>query len=440
MSAMGRRLQRVVATQPAPDETQVPGYLPPVLVRPTGTNYVRYEDLVQSGDTITTTTSGAQVTRLFGAGVFQTIINRCPSGKTITFPAGKFIINQPGWAAVSGGNGSGAVRWPKYSAGAVGAKPAPRDLEGLVAAEETYTVFEVLENTAPEQNIAPTWFQAGFSGSVQQHWANIVWRGTEQGDQTPDGTSLNPGPGNDGTSKVIFTNVQLFNTPAGSTMRDCLSVGASGNNGAPPGESFLLQFHGTADSTLCRVHVDGRRTVNGPTYAAAGITIANSIRTTATDCSARYCMGMVFFQTVNCRTYDVFIGDVNDTAPVHITLPRCGSGTLNHERTTGTVHTRLTLETHVNPNRLVEQVHHSNDDWVYTRSGEASVSVANGTLEFIDVRHNASHNSGRLYLDTWIPYWNGNTMQESNPPYIHESDGTAHPYTWVYGGKHIAVG
>ncbi len=432
MSRFARRLQRAVN-----GGIEGEGYLPPILARPSGTDYVRYEDLVQGGDSVTTSVVGSQTVRQFGDGVFQTIIERCPANKWITFPAGVFEINTPGWDAASGIAGSGACRWPKTSYGAIGNCPPGTSWDDL-APDNLRTVFRVKANTAPAQNVAGSWFQVGFTGSVKQSWANIHFEGTEQGMQVPGDTGNNSGPGNDGTSHRLFTNFFTWNMAADSEARDILSTGWFGNNGAPPGETFGFQWYYSSNGTLCRINTDGRRAAGGPCYGGAGITLGNNFNTVVRDSYAHhgYAAGLVFFQTVNCRSWGCTLGDKNDHTTNHVNGQTHGDW-LNHERTTGNIHTNIALDCYAVGRSQVEHVSHSNDTYTVNNQSQTG-QIANGTLRLVNPTNSQILFGGAGYpptFATWIPYWTGNSMTVANKPVVVESDGvTPIPAKWNYGG------
>lgn len=411
-----------------------PGYLPPILTRPTGADYVAYEDLVQGGDSVTTTTVGSQVVRQFGPGAFQTIIERCPANKWITFPAGVFEINTPGWNI----GDNAACQWPKTSFGAIGNCPPGTGWDDL-APDSERTVFRVKANTAPAKNIAGGWFKVGYSGSVKQTWANIHFEGTEQGMQStsaPDYAS--GGPGNDGTSHRLFTNFFAWNLADDSSARDILSTGNYGNNGAPPGETFNFQWYHSTGAVLCRVNADGRRQAGGPIYGSAGITFGNTLNSLMIDCYAHhlYQAGIVFFQTANCHTYGCILGHPTDKTTAHITFNKTLGCWFNHERTTGSTHTDTVLNVYA-VNAATEHISHSNDSWTLSRSGQ-NIPIDNGTVKFINPTWSKVLFGGSGYpitYATWVPYWTGNTMTLANKPITVQTNGTTTiAAKWNYGG------
>lgn len=398
---------------------------------------VWFEDLLRTGDLvkITTDAQGAKF-YAFGERVFQTVAERCPAGKQLAFGrdgGGTYEINTPGWSASGGVADSGAFRMPKQCAGLVGLTPPGDSLDRLTLLK-LRTVFRVKPNTAPAKNVPGGWFQIGFSGSTRFDIANIHFEGTEQGMQTPAGTGVNGGPGNDGTSQRIFTNVFAYNMADGCTARDILSTGNYGNNGAPPGESFLFQWYGSTNGVLCRVAVDGRREAGGPIYGAAGITFGNALNCIAIECTAHHCgqAGFVGYQAVNCTTYDLVLGDSDDHKTVHVNKIT-NLDWLNHERTAGFVHYRTVFNT-VNPSaKQREPITHSGDAFVLNRGGK-SYPTASGTLELIDPVYKGLLFSGKISIAQWNPYGSAaSTHTGKVVPIVRKADGTKIPYKLNYG-------
>lgn len=424
--------------------SQYEGYLPPILVRPTGADYVRYEDLVQGTDDVTVTTEGGQVVRRFGPGVFQTVIERCPANKWITFPAGVFEINTPGWNI----GDATACQWPKTSYGAIGNYP-PGDSWNNLAPDDKRTVFRVKEYTArADRNVAGSWFKAGYTGSVKQTWANIHFEGTEQGFQSTSASDYNGVNGNDGTSRKIFTNAFFWQLADDSSARDILSTGNFGNHGAPPGESFSFQWYHSTNPVLCRVNVDGRRAAGGKIYSSAGMTFGNTLNGVMNSCYAHHTgrSAVVFFQTANCRSYNCVLGDDNDRTTQHVSTNVSGN-VLNHERTTGNIHTDMALNCYPVDRPALEHVTHSNDNWTLVRSGQ-SIPIDNGTLKMINQTHSKilfSEMGYPMAIGTWVPYSlnqgvTSNSMTVDNRPIIVASDGVTPVMTrWNYGGTWYTI-
>ena len=78
---------------------------------------------------------------------------------------------------------------------------------------------------------------------------------------------------------------------------------------------------------------------------------------------------------------------------------------------------------------------HSNDNWVLN-SGGTSYPVANGDLTIVNPTHNDLWGNGYLMIQSWSPYWNGDTMK--TPPLLTKSNGrTKIPYAWVHNGSQL---
>jgi len=392
-----------------------------------------FESLMQPGDVVTVTTDASgRKFRAFGPGAFQAIANRVPSGKAIGFLGETYEINEPGWT-----NGDvAAFQVPKYCAGLIGNVP-PGNSQDELAPQRT--VLRIKPNTAPDRNWLGQAIKIGYSGSIRFDLANIHFEGTFQGTQTVVGKTLKPGPGNDGTSPRLFTNVLAYNIADGCTARDILSTGWFGNNGAPPGETFGFQWLGSTSGVLCRVAVDSRRAPGEARFhGSAGITVANSLNVIVTDCRAHWVSnaGFVVFQSAGVETYNLTLGHPTDRT-VHETLGTSLGSNLNHEQTTGTVHHSPVLNVYP-VSRTGVHISHSNSTYTVSRSGR-SIPIANGTVKVIDGKCSPILFGGKLTVQTWIPYDSGNTMTQANVPVIVDKDGNRVAAKWSFGSSWLDV-
>jgi len=390
-------------------------------------NWVEFESLMQAGEEPTVTTDAQGGTfRAFAPDVFTTIADRCPTGKGLIFGYGTYEINTPGWT--HGDNSAWQI--PKTCIGVVGQTP-PGTSWGDIEPTTLRTTLRIKPNTgSTSKNWLGAAIKFGYSGSVRADFANLHFEGTDQGLQTTAAKTIDPGPGNDGTSPRLFTNFFGYNQADGCTMRDCLSTGWYGNNGAPPGEVFGVEWYGSTGGKLHRVCVDGRRAAGGPIYGSAGITFGSSLDCEATDCYAHHCQqaGFVMFQVARCKTYNLVLGDPNDKTTVHVTFNNRKGDWLNHERSTASVHYKTTFNSVYIGGTGVHATN-SNDHYTITRSGE-SIVLDNGWIGVVDpVSWSNLGFSGALMAQTWQAsdtggaYGNGNTMKSSNPPRFVIDDG-----------------
>lgn len=394
-------------------------------------NWVTFESLMQAGDTVTVTTDAQGGTfRAFDPGVFTTVADRVPPGKGIIFGTGTYEINTPGWT--HGDNAAWQIS--KQCIGVVGQTPPGSSWDNILPTTQR-TTLRIKPNTgSTSKNWLGQAIRFGYSGSLRADFANLHIEGTDQGLQTSAAMSISPGPGNDGTSPRLYSNFFGYNQADGCTMRDCLSTGWSGNNGAPPGETFGVSWFGSTGGKLHRVNVDGRRAAGGPIYGSAGITFGSSLDCEATDCYAHHCQQAAFvnFQAVQCNTYGLVLGDPKDTTTVHATMKNRKGDWFNHERTTQCVNYRTTFNS-VYIGTTGVHLTHSNDSWTLSRSGQ-SIPINNGWVGIVDpVSWTNLGFSGAFMIQTWQAsdtggsYGNGNTMRSSNPPRFVIDDGRAVP-------------
>lgn len=393
---------------------------------------VLFSSLQTGTDSVTVTTDAQGGTfRAFGDNVFQNIVTRCPSGKKIVFDTGTYEVNRPNWDSV--GAGAGAVRVPKTCAGFIGREPPGTSWANILPTTRRTTI-RVKPNTAPALNAAGSWFQCGYSGSVRFDYANLHFEGTEQGNQDPAGTGVNAGPGNDGHSRKLFTNFFAWTQANGNTMRDCFSTGWFGNNGAPPGEVFGIEWYHSTNGILSRCAVDGRRELGGPIYASAGYTAGNSVNVIVSECWFHHTAhsALVHFQTANCKSYSTILGDPNDHTTNHISVGRTKGDWLNHEKTTGNLHVDMTLNCFSVGGAQVAHITHSGDAYTLSEGG-ANYTTTNGTLEMVDPKYSNILFGGKLTYQTWIPYGGApNAQLLSNPPITRTKAGVKIPAKWDF--------
>ncbi|WP_449372185.1 hypothetical protein [Arthrobacter psychrolactophilus] len=362
-------------------------------VRPSGAGYVRYEDLYKAGDTVT-----AAMARLTTPAI-------------ITFPPGRFECSdfKTGYNA--------GISIPKIAKGIWGSG------KGTVGGS-TGTIFTMKAGTSTKKALVPSQSSGGTTPTtVMMHsgsttgasFGQFQVAGTEQGH--------------------IFHGFAIYNPGGQVTMTDVLVTGWAGNNGAPPGETFGLTIHGGENHKLLRVEADGRRVSGGSSFGAVGITYQDTVGGSMVDCASHHCVAnpVVLFQSFNVTTENIKIGRADD----RVRGVTAGSG-INHERTSGCVHNNPTILTRES-NRGVHMTH-SNDKFTMTRSGK-TYSTANGTLKVVNPTFNDIWGNNKFYIETWSPYWTGNTMTVSNPPKVYLAGGTATlNYKWAFSGKQYNIG
>lgn len=359
------------------------------LARPIGPEYIGYEKLYRSGDSV-----GAALQRL-------------SEPKIVTFPEGRFEcsdfnsgylagINVPAICRGIVGSGRGTLGG---STGTVFTMKPHSSTKGGGSRDTSGNLYvPVQDNHTP--------CQLGVVKQLNQR-APSVWRhfqiaGTEQGH--------------------LFSAFQVYGTAGRNRFENILISGWDGDSGAPPGETCGLSVNGPGAHHLAGVEVDGRRAVGGEVFGAMGITVQNSVGVTMDSCKASHtrAAGFVAFQSVN-GTMTNCVSDARVPTDKIV-----GNGSINFERTAGwrLINFRITGR-----DRKVH-ITHSNDNWVL-RSNGTTYPVANGDLTIVSPTYNDLWGNDYLMIQSWTPYWNGDTM--STPPLVVKSDGrTKIPYAWIH--------
>lgn len=372
---------------------------------------VWYEDLYVTGDTLS-----AAMARLTTPAV-------------ISFPEGRFET-----ADFATGGSLYATVIPKNCLGLWGSG------RGSVGGSAG-TVFSMVPNSSTKAGNVPAQ-----DNSTPVQMRNLMHIGAT-------GTELSYGQFRvEGTDQGhIYHNFTVYNPPGKVTMKDILSHGHYGNNGAPPGETFAFEVHGNTNNltnpVISNCEADGRRAIGGPNYGAVGFDIANCVQGSWTNCYAHHTnfASTVCFQAFNITSNNMICGDPSDTDGLGVDGRNAG-GWMNHERTSGCVHTNTTLfRVFKNIGKSVH-ITHSND--IYTQGG---FSTANGTIKYINPKFNDIWGDNKLYLQTWHPYWTGCSMNGSGgtgipaAPFAVNTDGSplaaykyVHTFTPV-GGVHTTT-
>lgn len=358
--------------------------------RPTGSDYVRYEDLYRQGDSV-----GAALGRL-------------TQPKIVTFPEGKFTcwdfnsgfqagIAVPGLCRGIVGSGRGTLGGSTGTVFTIAPRSSTKGNGARDSSGRLYVPNQ--DNSTPCQlNVLK---QVGQSAPAV--WKNFQVAGTDQGH--------------------IFSAFQVANTAGANTFENLLIAGWTGDNGAPPGETSALAVSGRGAHVVNQVEADGRRSVGGEVFGAMGVTFQNSVGASFRSCYVHDVRASAFaiFQSVggalvDC-TSDATVPDGRGLA----------NGGINFERAAGW--------TIVNPALIGRSrrahVTISNDNWSLSQNGQ-SYSVRNGSLKIVNPTFNDLWGNDLLILQSWSPYGNGDTM--STPPLVTKSDWSSHlTYKWVHG-------
>lgn len=364
--------------------------------RPSGPEYIRYEDLYRSGDSV----SGA--------------LRRLTQPKIVTFPEGRFEVSDfssatqcaievPSICRGIVGSGRGTLGG---SRGTVFAIRPWSSTKGNGARDSSGRLF-----VPPQDNSTPC--QLNVLKQVNQRasavWKNFQVAGTEQGH--------------------IFSAMQVHNTSGGNVFEDLLINGWFGDNGAPPGETSALAVAGAGLHTVTRVEADGRRAPGGEIYGAMGLTFQSTAGAVFRDCYTHHmrAANYVMYQSVD----GYMINCTSDAASAG--SKGIGNGGINLERTAGWTLVNPTIIGR--PNKV--HLSHSNDNWTLDASGVRK-SINNGSLKIVQPTYNDLWGDRLLYVQSWSPYGNGDTQSTAPLVTIHDWS-TRLQYKWVHQ-RHQLIG
>lgn len=371
--------------------------------RPTGPGYVRYEDLYQSGDSVTDA------------------MNQLTSPAIVTFPEDLFLLNN-------------FISYTKGGVMVTGAINCEASLcQGIIGSGRgtfggsTGTIFQMVANssTLGGSSYAPTQAQGGTTqvwmirsvGAVgDMTFKNFQLVGTEQGHN--------------------YNGLYCF-TPAGNiTIQNVFVNGVPGDNGAPPGETFgISAYQGNLGHTIIdNCEVDGRRSIGGEWIGAGGITTGRSNGATITNSTAhhgRASSAFVFYRAFNGSVSNCVWGTTDTPQITTGTLPHC----VNHEVASGILHNNCTYYA---PSSK-PHISFSNNHETVTLSG-TTYSCVDGSLKVVNPVYNNAFGDNYLYIESWLTGVDGTTNDDSmvDPPLVTLPDGVTHkPYKWAHGTNQL---
>lgn len=352
--------------------------------RPSGSGFVRYENLYRPGDSVTDA------------------LGRLTSNSVVTFPEGVFEC-----VGFDHSKADIGILIPKICAGIWGSVPASK----MSYDSQNGTIFQVKPNSSTSAKYVPAkgtavpmriMMRIGGLGSAT--YGNFHVRGTDQGH--------------------IYQGFYDYNSRGKVTVQDCLFSGNEISGVSPPGETFVFGIHSAPDHMVARCEFDGRRYSDGQRHGGLG-TVQSCDKGIWVDCYGHHAKAssMVIYQSTNIDFYDCR-SEWNGVGG----NPLNGSG-WNHERANAIRHFR--------PSSLVDQsngnvgVHmtFSNDTWNSAAHGVQT----NGSLYVEDPRWNKllTYPADSFLIQTWHPYSNGDT-QKSAPIIVDGNKSPLKQFVWVH--------
>jgi hypothetical protein len=310
------------ATAPTSDPT-APTTDTATVTRPSGPDYVRYEDLFAPGDDL------------------QTVFNKVPYGKIITFPAGEFT-----WTDFKSPNGwHDGIR-------------LPTGLKGIAGSGIGLTRFRMVPNSSTQAYVEPSsgtnplymWFMDnGDQSPVFQDFSLI---GTEQGHH--------------------YNGFGIANTPNATFQRIKFHGANRGYGNYPPGETFSLGQNRSDNTQVIDVEFDNRDEATGERVGASALGFNNSRNAVVKRVYAHHGVsGMVtFWNTENIYTEDIHTWTQGTGGGA---LSSCG---INHENTTGVIR-------HIRPKLIVAGRY---SDQKLTDDGGLHLSFGNSYSDLLDAQ------------------------------------------------------
>lgn len=375
--------------------------------RPTGPGYVRYEDLYQSGDSVT------------GA------MNRLTTPAIVTFPEDEFLLNDFISYTASGVQTTGAINCDSNLVrGMIGSG------KGTLGGS-TGTVFRMVANSSTLGGTAAAPTQA--QGGTTQVW--IIRAVGNNGPMTFKNFQIvGAAEGHN------FHGLYIYKPQGNVLCEDLLIAGTEGDNGAPPGETFGLStsMQSSYQITYNNVEFDGRRSTaaGAEWFGAGGLTVEKTVGATINNCSAhhqRVSSCFVFYHTYNSTLNDCVWGTSD---PPQITTGTYGHS-VNHEVCSGIVHNNCTY--HMSTQNQGTHITFSNNHMTDTVDG-TTYSCVNGTLKLVNPTWNDVWGDSYLYIQSWLTGTDGTTNDDSmvDPPLVVQSDGATHiPYKWAHGTNQL---
>jgi hypothetical protein len=338
------------------------------LPRPTGTGYVRYEDLYRAGDDL------------------QAVINKVTGGRVLTFPEGVFTIPSN-------------FRYGYKDGVRLGTKSGGPGCRGLVGSGRN-TIFRMASSNQPKWT----------SGASPYMLIHAVAASTEP------------------VLKVEFRNFQIqgtnlgheYNglrlTRAGGVVDNVYINGITGYDKLPPGETGGIAMDQCSSLRVSNTEVDGRRA--GVRVSSSPVMVNNSKGITFQDCYFHHSLtgggGIAWYRS-------------SDSTVTRVRSEYIGSGTgklggycFNHEYCT-----RITYNSPV----MVCDRKTTGGTLHMSMNANAAGGGTDGVLIVNNPKWDATNVAGGMFV---VETWTIATQAQKTAPRVYGPTGASLPYKWLH--------
>lgn len=348
--------------------------------RPTGANYVRYEDLYVSGDSL------------------QMTLNRVTGNRVITFPKGRFVLPADFPSGYLEGVRIGHADWAPGCRGIVG---SGRETVFVMESAPTRTRLTSGDNSYALINVQPK----GTDPRISVEMRNFTIEGTALG----------------ANGDLDYNGLRLQNV-VNSVVENVYVKGITGSMPIPPGESGAFVTLNCTGITYRRCEVDGRR--NGTPVSATGWLMNKSQDITLEDCWGHHnriaMSGIAWWWCWGTnkviRTY------ATDTC-----LPNNKGYCFNHEQSTGVEYTDCVMWS--DRNRTGSTMHMA-VNWDSDSPVAPGAPAPDAVITVRNPRWDTTGLSDWPLVERWTLSPTTRQLQE-RATIMYDADGATLPHRWV---------